>query len=93
MRALGVSGARRSPALPDMPSIREAGIPFAQPSWSGLVGAHGDSRRRAQQAAYSRTEGARRFRGSKVDRITYTSDGYVEDEELLGRDKVFETQA
>jgi tripartite-type tricarboxylate transporter receptor subunit TctC len=41
VRALGVSGAQRSPALPDMPTIREAGIPFAQTSWSGLMAPRG----------------------------------------------------
>jgi tripartite-type tricarboxylate transporter receptor subunit TctC len=41
LRGLGVSGAQRSPALPDMPTIRETGIPFAESSWSGLVAPKG----------------------------------------------------
>lgn len=36
LRGLGVSGAQRSPAIPDTPTIREAGVPFAQSFWAGL---------------------------------------------------------
>jgi tripartite-type tricarboxylate transporter receptor subunit TctC len=36
LRGLGVSGPRRSPAIPDTPTIREAGVPFAQSFWAGL---------------------------------------------------------
>jgi tripartite-type tricarboxylate transporter receptor subunit TctC len=37
LRGLGVSGPKRSPALPDTPTIREAGVPnFAQTFWAGL---------------------------------------------------------
>jgi tripartite-type tricarboxylate transporter receptor subunit TctC len=36
LRGLGVSGPRRSPAIPDTPTIREAGVPFAQTFWAGL---------------------------------------------------------
>ncbi len=36
LRGLGVSGPRRSPAIPDTPTIGEAGVPFAQTFWAGL---------------------------------------------------------
>src|SRR6266487_5651102 len=36
VRALAVSGARRSPGFPDLPTIAEAGVPgYAAPTWSG----------------------------------------------------------
>jgi tripartite-type tricarboxylate transporter receptor subunit TctC len=39
LRALGVTGAKRSPVLPDVPTIAEAGLPgFEVVSWYGLVG-------------------------------------------------------
>jgi tripartite-type tricarboxylate transporter receptor subunit TctC len=41
LRALGVSGPKRAPALPDTPTIREAGVPFAQTFWSGLMAPKG----------------------------------------------------
>jgi tripartite-type tricarboxylate transporter receptor subunit TctC len=38
VRALGVSGDRRSPAFPDLPTIAEAGVPgYAAPTWSGVI--------------------------------------------------------
>ena len=38
VKALAVSGARRSPAFPDVPTIAEAGVPgYAAPTWSGVV--------------------------------------------------------
>ena len=39
LRALGVTGAKRSPVLPDVPTIAEAGLPgFEVVSWYGLIG-------------------------------------------------------
>ena len=39
LRALGVTGAKRSPVLPDVPTLAEAGLPgFEVVSWYGLVG-------------------------------------------------------
>ncbi|MBX3664804.1 MAG: tripartite tricarboxylate transporter substrate binding protein [Burkholderiales bacterium] len=39
LRALGVASTRRSAALPDTPTIAEAGVPgYASASWQGLVG-------------------------------------------------------
>src|ERR1700710_1658289 len=38
VRALGVSGAKRSPAFPDIPTIAEAGVPgYEAPTWSGII--------------------------------------------------------
>jgi tripartite-type tricarboxylate transporter receptor subunit TctC len=38
VRALGVSGARRSPAFPDLPTIAEAGVPgYEAPTWTGII--------------------------------------------------------
>jgi tripartite-type tricarboxylate transporter receptor subunit TctC len=38
VRALGVTGLRRSPVLPELPTISEAGVPgFEVITWSGVV--------------------------------------------------------
>jgi tripartite-type tricarboxylate transporter receptor subunit TctC len=38
VRALGVSGSRRSPAFPDLPTIAEAGVPgYDAGTWSGVI--------------------------------------------------------
>jgi tripartite-type tricarboxylate transporter receptor subunit TctC len=38
LRALAVTGAKRSPAVPDMPTMAEAGLPdFVVESWYGLM--------------------------------------------------------
>ena len=42
VRGLGVSGPRRSPAFPEMPTIAEAGVPgYDASTWSGMVGPAG----------------------------------------------------
>lgn len=42
LRALGVSSASRMPALPDVPTIAEAGVPgYEAVGWNGLVGPAG----------------------------------------------------
>src|SRR4051795_5854366 len=42
LRALGVSGARRSPAFPEIPTIAEAGVPgYEAATWSGVIGPAG----------------------------------------------------
>jgi tripartite-type tricarboxylate transporter receptor subunit TctC len=42
VRALGVSGARRSALFPDLPTIAEAGVPgYETQAWGGLVGPRG----------------------------------------------------
>ena len=38
VRALGVTGLRRAPAVPDLPTISEAGVPgFEVVTWSGVI--------------------------------------------------------
>jgi tripartite-type tricarboxylate transporter receptor subunit TctC len=42
VRALAVSGARRSPGFADLPTIAEAGVPgYAAPTWSGVIAPSG----------------------------------------------------
>jgi len=41
LRALGVASARRSPALPDVPTFAESGIDFDGDSWLGIMGPAG----------------------------------------------------
>jgi tripartite-type tricarboxylate transporter receptor subunit TctC len=38
VRPLAVSGSRRSPGFPDLPTVAEAGVPgYAAPTWSGVI--------------------------------------------------------
>src|ERR1700741_4663987 len=42
VRALAVTGTRRSPGFPDLPTVAEAGVPgYAAPTWSGVIGPAG----------------------------------------------------
>ena len=42
VKALAVSGDRRSPAFPDIPTVAEAGVPgYSAPTWSGVIGPAG----------------------------------------------------
>lgn len=42
VRALGVSGAQRSPVLPDLPTIQEAGVKnYETTAWGGVIGPPG----------------------------------------------------
>jgi tripartite-type tricarboxylate transporter receptor subunit TctC len=42
VRGLAVSGDRRSPAFPDIPTVAEAGVPgYSAPTWSGVIGPAG----------------------------------------------------
>ena len=42
VRALGVSGATRSPAFPELPTIAEAGLPgYLAPTWTGVIAPSG----------------------------------------------------
>jgi tripartite-type tricarboxylate transporter receptor subunit TctC len=41
VRALGIASAKRSPALPDVPTFIESGIPFQADSWLALMGPAG----------------------------------------------------
>ena len=39
VRALAVTGERRSPGFPELPTVAEAGLPgYAAPTWSGVIG-------------------------------------------------------
>src|SRR5262245_30496876 len=41
-RALAVTGERRSPGFPEIPTVAEAGVPgYAAPTWSGVIGPAG----------------------------------------------------
>jgi len=45
VRALGVSGAKRSPGFPDIPTIAEAGVPgYEAATWSGVIAPAGTPR-------------------------------------------------
>ena len=45
LRALGVSTAKRNPAVPDIPTIAEAGVPgYHSASWVGMVAPRGTAR-------------------------------------------------
>ena len=42
VRALAVSGARRSPGFPDLPTIAEAGVPgYEAGTWTGIIAPSG----------------------------------------------------
>ncbi len=41
LRPLAVSGAARSPKLPDVPTVKELGLPFATTFWNGLFAPRG----------------------------------------------------
>jgi len=42
VRALAVTGERRSPGFPELPTLAEAGVPgYAAPTWSGVIGPAG----------------------------------------------------
>jgi tripartite-type tricarboxylate transporter receptor subunit TctC len=45
VRGLAVSGDRRSPAFPDVPTVAEAGVPgYSAPTWSGVIAPAGTPR-------------------------------------------------
>jgi tripartite-type tricarboxylate transporter receptor subunit TctC len=65
VRALGVSGARRSAAFPDLPTIAEAGVAgFEVTTWNGVVGPTGIERPVLDKlnAAINRAVGAPAFK-------------------------------
>ena len=42
VRALAVSGDRRSPGFPELPTVNEAGVPgYSAPTWAGVIGPAG----------------------------------------------------
>jgi tripartite-type tricarboxylate transporter receptor subunit TctC len=65
VRALAVSGERRSPAFPDLPTVAEAGVPgYAAPTWSGVIAPAGLPRPIVDKlnAAINRAIGSSAFR-------------------------------
>jgi tripartite-type tricarboxylate transporter receptor subunit TctC len=79
LRALGVGGARRNPALPDVPTIAEAGLPgYEANNWWGILAPAGTApaiveRLRAEIAAILESpETRRRFEveGAETARLT-----------------------
>jgi tripartite-type tricarboxylate transporter receptor subunit TctC len=66
LRALGVTGAKRSPLFPQVPTIAEAGLPgFEVVSWYGLVGPAGlpDAVVRRLNADAGKAAASKEFRG------------------------------
>lgn len=79
LRALGVGGARRNPALPDVPTVAEAGLPaYEANNWWGILAPAGTApaiveRLRAEIAAILESpETRRRFEveGAETARLT-----------------------
>jgi tripartite-type tricarboxylate transporter receptor subunit TctC len=65
LRALGVTGAKRSPVFPDLPTIAEAGLAgFEASSWYGLVAPAGTPREIVQRlnAESVKAAGGKEFR-------------------------------
>jgi tripartite-type tricarboxylate transporter receptor subunit TctC len=66
LRALGVTGAKRSPLFPEVPTIAESGLPgFEVVSWYGLIGPAGIPQDVARRLSTEAVKGAngREFRG------------------------------
>ena len=72
VRALAVSGDRRSPAFPDLPTIAEAGVPgYSAPTWSGVIAPAGVPRPIVDKlnAAINKAIQSRGFQGAlRLDR-------------------------
>src|SRR5262249_21192559 len=49
LRALGVASSQRSGALPDVPTLTEAGYPVLALGWGGIAGPHGTPSRIVQR--------------------------------------------
>jgi tripartite-type tricarboxylate transporter receptor subunit TctC len=85
LRALGVTGARRSPLFPEVPTIAESGLPgFEVVSWYGLIGpaAMPQERVRRLNAEAARGANGKEFRGRMeplgFDIVTSTPEKMVE---------------
>jgi tripartite-type tricarboxylate transporter receptor subunit TctC len=79
LRALAVTGAKRSPAIPDMPTMAEAGLPgFVVESWYGLMAPAGTPQpvierlHRDTTAVLAKPELAEAFARQGADVITST---------------------
>jgi tripartite-type tricarboxylate transporter receptor subunit TctC len=84
LRALAVTAARRSPVLPDVPTIAEAGVPgYEATSWFGLFAPAGTPRdiidRMAREMAIfaRRPEVAERIRALGAEPITNTPEEFA----------------
>ena len=84
LRALAVTAARRSPVLPDLPTIAEAGVPgYEATSWFGLFAPAGTPREiigrmaREMDAFARRPEVAERIRALGAEPITNTPDDFA----------------
>ncbi len=84
LRALAVTASRRSPALPDVPTIAEAGVPgYEATSWFGLFAPAGTPRaivdRMAREMATfaQRPDVAERIRSLGAEPITNTPDAFA----------------
>jgi len=65
VRALAVSGARRSPGFPELPTVAEAGVPgYEAPTWSGVIAPSGVPRPIVDKlnAAINRAIGSQTFK-------------------------------
>ena len=52
LRAVGVTSAKRAPALPDVPTLAESGLPgFEAATWFALVAPAGTPQRRARRGS------------------------------------------
>jgi tripartite-type tricarboxylate transporter receptor subunit TctC len=84
LRALAVTAARRTPVLPDVPTIAEAGVPgYEATSWFGLFAPAGTPREivdriaREMAAFARRPEVAERIRALGAEPITNTPEGFA----------------
>jgi tripartite-type tricarboxylate transporter receptor subunit TctC len=84
LRALAVTAARRSPALPELPTIAEAGVPgYEATSWFGLFAPTGtprdiiDRMAREMAALARRPEVAERIRALGAEPITNTPEEFA----------------
>ena len=67
LRALGVSTRNRSPALPDVPTIAESGLPgFHDSTFNGLVAPAGTPREVIERLRAGGGEGGRRCRSCAI---------------------------
>ena len=86
VRALAVSGARRSPGFPDLPTIAEAGVPgYAAPTWSGVIAPAGvprpivDKLNAALRAALAVPEVGQRLATDGAEVAASTPEAYAAD--------------
>ena len=61
LRAIAVTGARRTPLVPDMPTVAEAGMPgYALDNWWGILAPRGIPRDVAAKLTADKTENSAR---------------------------------